>query len=339
MKKGEKLNETIIDQRCVLCGNRLFSLVLKIRDEIKGKEFKLIKCTNCGLAHILPIPRNLEELYSDEEYYAYNDLEKSESGTLYDRLLGSIGHYSISRTFDENRCGIENLIKEFAFKLVSHRFSGHRRLFWEKNGKPKKILDIGTGGGMFLDVMRSLGWKTYGVDISAIAVRKLKKRGFNAFHGELEQANFACNYFDVVRASFVIEHVRNPLTFLQEICRILKPRGSAIICLPNFGSFQSKFFQENWNMLSIPQHIYHFNNYCLEGLINKAGFKLMFRRLYSGGSFIPSLQNRAKNKGANPVFLKFINNHFFTLVSLVIERFLVTNPFFCDAMEVYVEKR
>ena len=319
------------DKKCVLCGNKLFNLVLKVREEIKGQEFKLIKCVNCGLAHILPIPRNLEELYSDEEYYAYNDLEKSESGAIYDRLLGRIGRYSISRTFDGKRCGIENLIKEFAFKTVSHRFSGHRRLVFErKKGEAKRILDIGTGGGMFLDVMRSLGWKAYGVDVSAISVRKLKERGFRVFHGELEQADFLCDYFDVVWASFVMEHARNPLTFLQEICRILKPGGKAIICIPNFGSFQSKFFQENWSMLSIPQHIYHFDNSCLEGLIDKAGLKLTFRRLYSGGSIVPSFQNRMKSKRAN---------HFFTFVSLVIERFLVASPFFCDAMEVYVGKK
>ncbi len=325
------------DNKCVLCGNKFFNLVLKAKGGSRGQEFKLVKCVNCGLTHTSPIPQNLEELYFDEEYYAYNDLEKSKKGTLYDRILGHIGSYSISRTFERSWFGTD-FIKEFAFKLFSHRFSGHRRLSWEKNGKTKRILDIGTGGGMFLDVMRSLGWKTYGVDISAIAVRKLKERGFNAFHGELEQANFAGNYFDVVRASFVMEHVRNPLTFLQEICRILKPEGKAIICVPNFGSFQSKFFQENWCMLSIPQHIYHFDSSCLEGLIDKAGLKLTFRRLYSGGSIVPSFQSRMKSKRASPIFLKLINNHFFTFVSLVIEHFLVADPFLCDAMEVYVEK-
>lgn len=326
MKK--KTKKTFSDKKCILCGEKYFSLVMKVKGGNSSKEFKLIKCVNCGLAHILPIPRNLEKLYSDEGYYAYNDLEKSENGTLYDRLLGRIGRYSITRTFFRDRCGMD-FIKEVAFKLVSHRFSGHRRLLDNKGDGSKKILDIGTGGGMFLEVMRSLGWETYGVDISAIAVKKLKERGFKAFYGELEQTKLASDFFDVVRASFVMEHVRNPLIFLREIRRILKPRGKAIICVPNFGSFQSKYFQENWGMLTIPQHTYHFDKSCLEELIKKAGLKLTFRRLYSGGSIVPSLQNKMKSKKSN---------HFFTFISLIIERFLVANPYYCDAMEVYLEK-
>lgn len=337
--KSEKLKRTIVDKKCVFCGNSLYKYVLKIKEEKKRKEYKLVECINCGLGHILPFPQNLEQFYSDDEYYAYNDLKKSECGSSYDKLLAKIGRYSISRTFGERQKGIKNFIKEIAFKTVSQRFSGQRPLGLRKQKlKPRKILDIGTGGGIFLDEMHLLGWETYGVDISALAVEQLKKRGFNAFHGELEQSNFSSGFFDVVRASYVIEHVRNPLIFLQEIRRILKPGGIAIICLPKYDSFQARFFQENWGILSIPQHTYQFKYSNIEGLVKKAGLKLTYKRFYSGGSLISSFQNLMKSKNVNPFFSKFINNHLFTFLSIILERFLVLSPFFCDAMEVYVEK-
>lgn len=329
-KKTEKLKETFTSRKCILCEEKCFSLVMKVRGEDSGKEFRLVKCINCGLAHILPIPRNLEELYSDEEYYAYNDLEKFETGTIYDRILGHIGRYSISRTFDGKRHGIKNVITELLFKTVSHRFNGHHRLvFTEREGEASKVLDIGAGGGTFLDVLRSLGWETYGVDISAIAVRKLNERGFTVFHGELEEANYPDNSFDVVRASFVMEHVKDPLLFLKEIYRILKPGGKTIISVPNIGSIHPFIFKEYWTLLSVPQHIYHFDSLCLEKIINMAGLKLIFKRMYTAGSFYPSIQNKINGKGPN---------HFFTFVGLAVERFTVSNPFFCDAIEVYAEK-
>lgn len=337
--KSEKSKKKIIDKKCVLCGNSFYKFILKTEDKKEKKEYKLVECINCGLGHILPFPRNIEKFYSDDEYYAYNDLKKSEGGSYYDKLLAKIGRYSISRTFKERQKGTKNIIKEIAFKTVSHRFSGQRFLDSRyRKYKPNKILDIGTGGGMFLDEMRLLGWKTYGVDISALAVEQLKKRGFNAFYGELEQSNFANDFFDVVRASYVIEHVRNPLTFLREIRRILKPGGTAIICLPKYDSFQAKFFLENWGILSIPQHTYHFKYSNIEGLVNKAGLKLAYKRFYSGGSFVPSLRNLMQSKGVDPFFLKLIDNHLLTFLSIILERFLVFLPFYCDAMEVYIEK-
>ncbi len=45
--------------------------------------------------------------------------------------------------------------------------------------------------------------------------------------------HFADNYFDMLSAFDVIEHLRDPHGFLREIRRVLKAGGFAIISTPN----------------------------------------------------------------------------------------------------------
>jgi ubiquinone/menaquinone biosynthesis C-methylase UbiE len=103
-----------------------------------------------------------------------------------------------------------------------------------------RILDIGTGPGLMLKELNELNPQIvpYGLDISESIVRiarsNLRKLGIvpRVFHGDIQDAPFEDNYFDIVTCSASFSYWPNPVRGLNEIHRILKPTGKAILFEP-----------------------------------------------------------------------------------------------------------
>lgn len=102
--------------------------------------------------------------------------------------------------------------------------------------KPRRILDVATGKGGFLDfVLNTCGsCKTVvGVDTSMVNLAAARanssqsKAHFAVMKGE--QLGFADNSFDVVCISNSLHHFQNPEVTLAEMKRVLKPDGTFII--------------------------------------------------------------------------------------------------------------
>lgn len=112
----------------------------------------------------------------------------------------------------------------------------------EKSSSPK-VLDIGChiGTDLFMLPKTNPTVKYWGVDISKEAISYARilaaKRGEKNIFFKTADANkplpFPAGYFDVVMAMELIEHLHDPLTFLLEAKRVLRPGGSLIITTPN----------------------------------------------------------------------------------------------------------
>lgn len=88
--------------------------------------------------------------------------------------------------------------------------------------KPGRILDLGCGPDFFLSAIHD-DWEKYGVDISKIATSFAKKYG-TIFVGELPEAKYETNFFDVVNMSMLIEHLEDPISYLREVNKDTKAR-------------------------------------------------------------------------------------------------------------------
>jgi len=151
---------------------------------------------------------------------------------------------------------------------------------------PGRILDLGCGTGWFLREMRDKGWDAYGVEInSAAAELGRTKAGLNILAGTLQQAGFPPDSFDYVRANHSFEHISCPGVTLDEIYRILRPRGKVLIGVPNVASLNAKVFGEYWWYLGAPVHPFTHSVETLSRLLRKHNFciqKVTYNSDYAG---------------------------------------------------------
>lgn len=107
-----------------------------------------------------------------------------------------------------------------------------------------KILDVGCYTGEFLvkRVKNIAKPRMYGIDINQRFVSLSKKSGIKAIKGDVEKdLPFKSNFFDIVVANQIIEHLVNVDNFVREIHRVLKPNGYLIISTENLSSWHNIF--------------------------------------------------------------------------------------------------
>lgn len=139
--------------------------------------------------------------------------------------------------------------------------------------KTNHLLDVGCGAGSLLQAARRAGWIAEGLEISEPAVVSVRAQNFKVFQGELGAARYAENYFDVVTASELFEHVANPVEIVTEIARILRPGGLLWATTPNAGSFSSRVLRANWSSVGPPEHLQLFSLKGIRILMKRAGFR------------------------------------------------------------------
>lgn len=108
-----------------------------------------------------------------------------------------------------------------------------------------RLLDVGCGRGEFLKGFSLAGLQVCGLDRSLQAKALCPEGRVEAIQLESEPFPFEDDGFDVVFCKSVIEHFYYPEKIVQEIHRVLKPGGIAIIMTPDWVS-QFKIFYEDF---------------------------------------------------------------------------------------------
>jgi SAM-dependent methyltransferase len=144
---------------------------------------------------------------------------------------------------------------------------------WEPGGA---LLEVGCGSGLYLDLMRALGWeRVAGVDISReAAMRAREDLGLDVHAGDLHSAGFAPRSFAAASLSHTLEHAEDPVALLAELRRVLRPGGRLAIVVPNAAGLQSRWFGERWAGLDGPRHVVAFTPHGLRSAIQAAGLRL-----------------------------------------------------------------
>src|SRR5208283_1836317 len=178
------------------------------------KDGDIVVCLDCGFLFVSPRP-------------SIDDIEASYSG---------LGFYDTWISESKGR-----------LKLWNKRYNRIKSYL----KKTSAVFDFSAGLGTFLQIVRSHGHRIYGTELSesakTIALKQYKIELFDSHH--YFNNNFS-NYFDIITAWHVVEHVESPRLLLTEFYNVLHPGGYLIIAVPNadFKSFKRIFQRQNMEL-------------------------------------------------------------------------------------------
>lgn len=237
--------------------------------------WSVVKCSNatCGLLWLSPSPSDDELSKAYANYYTHGPAGQS---TIY-RAVSII-----------YRLFVGALLLAFGIPVEQARL---RRLYL-KNGGGKSLLDVGCGDGEFLMRMKRRGWMPAGVDPDSAAIEIARGRlGSAVVCGDLSKIVELGRKFDVIAANHVIEHVRDPIEFLQLCGGLLREDGCVVLLTPNAKSYGHRTFGRYWRGLEVPRHLFVFNRNALAICAERAGFvvdEMFTTSANAGGMFCAS---------------------------------------------------
>lgn len=110
-------------------------------------------------------------------------------------------------------------------------------------GRAGRVLDVACGLGGQLALLREEGWESWGLDASrplAVHCRQRFEQNAPLVCATAESLPFRHDSFDRVVCQGSLDHFPQPRAFMQEIARVLKPDGRAVIGISNFDSLSCR---------------------------------------------------------------------------------------------------
>jgi len=220
-------------------------------DAVQGVE--VVDCETCGFKHVVPVPSpaELEHVYR-EEYF-------SREKPLY----------------------IERHLEDADWWRLAY---GDRYETFEELLPPdrRRILDVGSGPGLFLRTGAERGWRTLGVEPSRQAATHSRSLGLEIVEDFLDETTAATlGRHDVVHLSEVLEHIPDPEALLRLVHGLLDPGGLVCVVAPNdYSPFQRALrdvdgYDPWW--LAPPHHVNYFDFESLARLLERCGFEVCLR--------------------------------------------------------------
>jgi len=237
----------IIVQNCSACGSNIIYKVLTAEDYLVSNEsFEIMECNDCSLRFTSPIPA------------------ENEIGTYYE------SDDYISHT------GKGNSIINQIYRIVQYftLWSKKKKVIKYSQRKSGSILDIGCGTGKFLKTMKQSGWKITGVEINETARRIAKNNTCSVI---LSQADLfeSKQKYDIITLWHSLEHLYDLKKYLNIISTSLNADGIIMVAVPNYQSFDAKYYKQDWAAYDTPRHLYHFSFEAMVKLMKKINFKLI----------------------------------------------------------------
>lgn len=238
------------DVKCNYCDSSNVKILLSKKDKfaISECEFNLVQCQNCRLVYTHPRPTKEEIADFYPETYSWKETLVAGS-----KITGFI----------------RKLEKAYRYHLLRYETAKLVKMAKSNTGK---LLDVGCGSGDRLDILRKVGFDTYGVEISQAAEYAKQHLGLNVKQGDLFDADYPDSFFDIVTLYNVLEHTHDPRKVIKELKRILKDNGILIIQVPNIDCVQFKIFKKRWAAIDVPRDLYYFSDSILKCFLEKEEF-------------------------------------------------------------------
>jgi 2-polyprenyl-3-methyl-5-hydroxy-6-metoxy-1,4-benzoquinol methylase len=214
-------------EKCPACG----SSIRKSEFTLKGYQYG--RCKICGTIFVADIinAAQIYQSYGEKYFESKKSLTRQRQG--YDSYVDL--QESLKISFEQK------------LKIITRKIESGN------------LLDIGCAYGTFLETA-SRQYNCFGLEISTYAAHTAREMYCaKTIISNIEQSSFLCGHFDVVTMWDVVEHLRYPISALEEVHRLLKPGGYCFISTDDIDSWLVKLFGKSWWSFAPPLHLCHFS--------------------------------------------------------------------------------
>ena len=224
---------------CPICSSQ------KIKNYLLKDNFTFFQCLDCRFIWVDILGVDLSDYYNNSNY-------------LHDKIgKGYVDYEADKAPMEPVYVGLLNKIKLYR--------------------QGKKLLDLGTATGYFLDVAGQNDYLAEGIEINPSAVKEGMARGRKIKQADILKSGFSDSSFNVITAFDLLEHLPpNGLAeYILAIRKMLVANGILAIITVNTASWWAKIFGKKWHTFLPPEHISYFNDRNIRLFLENNGFEVL----------------------------------------------------------------
>ena len=265
--------------QCPVCGSASIKEVFGVKDfTVSNEVFNVVECTNCTLRFTQDVPDKdtISPYYRSEDYISHTNTRKG--------LINGLYHAVRKRTIVQKR------------KLIA-KVTGLGR---------GRLLDVGSGVGLFVSEMIEHGWEAKGLEPD-VAARAVAKRQYGITLDDMTEFNeLPKAYFNAITLWHVLEHVHDLHSYIGRLKNSLTSTGRLIVAVPNYTSYDAQTYGDAWAAYDTPRHLYHFSPASMVELMKRNGLQVQqYRPMWYDSFYVSLLSSKYKNGKINWVSAVF----------------------------------
>lgn len=270
------MTDRIFYKECPSCySSNINNSLTAVDHTVSNESFEVWHCNDCSLRFTQNIPaaNAIDRYYQSEDYISHSDTNKGIINRMY------------------------RLVRRFTIRGKRNTIQSYTRL------SKGTLLDVGAGTGVFASYMQQSGWTVTGLEPDSNA--RQKAAGSYSINLQESERLFHLNenQFDVITLWHVIEHVHSIHEYIEQLRKLLKPRGTIFIAVPNYTSYDAALYRAFWAAYDVPRHLYHFSPIAMQKLAQQHGLQVKKIKPMWPDSFYVSLLSE-KYKSGRPNLIK-----------------------------------
>jgi SAM-dependent methyltransferase len=186
------------------------------------KEFEYWECLQCGYLQVVETPADLADYYP-RSYYSFSVHASGWKRWYYRAHFASPAFMKRLR-----RCSAD------ISAVIAAKVS-----------KGAKILDVGSGAGRLVEILRALGFDAYGID------PYIAFEGGYVRRASLEEEN---GKWDLIMFNHSLEHMQDHIEALRCACGKLSTGGTCLVRIP-IAAWAWEHYGRDWVQLDVPRHL------------------------------------------------------------------------------------
>lgn len=176
--------------------------------------------------------------------------------------------------------------------------------------RPRTLVDVGAGIGLFLDAAKSTGRfdRVIGIEPGRELARACRERGHTVVEKPVENVLPEEVQASVVTSFEVFEHLYDPMSFITSMAGILSPGGMLIFTTLSVTGFDLQVLWDKSKSISPPHHINFVSIPGFVQLIERCGLQLL--DITTPGRLDVDIVRNMVREGSAPALPRFVTTLF-----------------------------